>query len=426
MVVISAATYRYGVFGPDQVALARRRFPALDPEPPPRPWWWRVAVSAGALAVAAGVAAAIAFWPFSTRSAGPGTAARQPGLPAAIDRGRIVALNAVGYLALSDPDGTHVTRVSALGDAGQSVAAAPDDRYFSLGNGQLAVVRNGATLAAYPSKVPLSSQYAAAWPDSFADHDRDLVMLLDYGASSYSAQNPVTAFSLGTGSSSSLGTADSAAGDPQSVGAFVSVAAPATASVTAAQISPDSRVELRDAGRPAVVLATAGALNRALGQRPNDPVQLVPYPDPQGDKVAVVVQPVAGSPDGSGIVVLGRAGRVLAAAATPFGVQGIPAWSPSGAELVYASTGNTGAALFFWTLGRPPVARAVPPAATFSDSSDSYGWCVWSPDGRSVLCASTAGADQGNWVVASSTAGITLAVRGPGLPLAWLPGRSST
>jgi hypothetical protein len=82
--------------------------------------------------------------------------------------------------------------------------------------------------------------------------------------------------------------------------------------------------------------------------------------------------------------------------------------------------------VFFWTLGRPAVARAVPPAASFSDSSDSYGWCVWSPDGRSVLCASTAGRDQGNWVVASSTAGIILAVRGPGLPLAWLPGRSST
>jgi hypothetical protein len=411
---------------PDQGAPGRARFPALDPEPPPRPWWWRAAVAAAVLAVAAGVAAAVAFWPFSARSARAGTAARPPGLPAAIDRGRIVALNPAGYLALSDPDGTRVTRVSALGDAGQSVAAAPDDRYLSLGNGQLAVVRNGATLAAYPSKVPLSSQYAAAWPDSFANHDRDLIMLLDYGDSAYSTQNPVTAFSLATGSSSSLGTADSTAGDPQSVGAFVSVAAPVSASVTATQVSPDSRIELRDAGRPAVVLATAGALDRALGQSRNNPVQLVPYPDPQGDKVAVVVQPVAGSPDGSGIVVLGRAGRVLAAAATPFGVQGVPAWSPSGTEIAYVSTGNTGPALFLWTIGRPAAARAFPSAASAASAAGSYSWCVWSPDGRSVLCASTVPGNRGDWVVASSSAGMMLAVRGPGLPLAWLPGRGST
>jgi hypothetical protein len=411
--------------GADQGGLGRPRFPALDPEPPPRTWWWRVTVSAAVLAVAAGVAAAVAFWPFSARSARAGTAARRPGLPAAIDRGRIVALNPAGYLALSDPDGTRVTRVSALGDPGQSVAAAPDGRYLSLGNGQLAVVRNGATLAAYPSKVPLSSQYAAAWPDSFANHDRDLIMLLDYGNSGYSAQNPVMAFPLATGSSSSLGTADSAAGDAQSAGAFVSVAAPATASVTATQVSPDSRIELRDAGRPAVVLATAGALDRALGQSRNNPVQLVPYPDPQGDKVAVVVQPVAGSPDGSGIVVLGRAGRVLAAAATPFGVQGIPAWSPTGTEIAYVSTGNTGPALFLWTIGRPAAARAFPSAASAASAGGSYSWCVWSPDGRSVLCASMVPGNRGDWVVASSSAGMMLAVRGPGLPLAWLPGGGS-
>ena len=251
-------------------------------------------------------------------------------------------------------------------------------------------------------------------------------MLLDYGSSGSSTQNPVTAFSLATGSPSSLGSADSTAGDPQSVGAFVSVAAPASASVTATQVFPDSRIELRDAGRPAVVLATAGALERALGQSRNNPVQLVPYPDPQGDKVAVVVQPVAGSPDGSGIVVLGRAGRVLAAAPTPFGVQGAPAWSPSGTEIAYVSTGNTGPALFLWTIGRPAAARAFPSAASAASAAGSYSWCVWSPDGRSVLCASAVPGNRGDWVVASSSGGMMLAVRGPGLPLAWLPGGGST
>jgi hypothetical protein len=423
MVVINGATYRCDVLSPDQGALGRPRFPAVDPEPPPRPWWWRVAVCAGVLAVAAGVAAAVAFWPFSARPARTSAAARRPGLPAAIDRGRIVTLNQVGYLALSDPDGTRVTKVSALGAVGQSVAAAPDNRYLSLGNGQLAVVRNGATLAAYPSKVPLSSQYAAAFPDSFADHDRDLIMLLNYGSGIYSVENPVTAFSLATGSSSSLGIADSAAGDPQSVGAFVSVAAQAEPSATAQQISPDSRVELRDAGRPAVLLATAGALNHALGQSRNNLVQLVPYPDRQGDKIAVVVQPIAPSPDGSGIVVLSRAGRMLAAAPTPFGVQGIPAWSPSGAALAYASTGSAGPAVVLWTIGQSATAITLPPTPS---ASGSYGWCVWSPDGGSVICASTDAAAQGDWVVASGSTGVKAAVRGPGLPVAWLPGGGST
>ncbi len=358
----------------------------------------------------------MAFWPFSSGPAQSGPAAR-PGLPAAVNRGRIVVLELAGYLALSDPDGTHVTRMSALGNVGQSVTAAPDGRYLSLGNGQFAVVRNAATLAAYPSKVPLSSSYVAAAPDSFADHDRDLVMLLNYGGSSYSVQNPVTVFSLDTGSSRSLGISDAAAGDPMAAGAFVSVAAPPRASVTATQVSPDSRVELRDAGQPALMLATAGSLNRDLGQGRNDPVQLIPYPDPSGDKIAVVVVSASDSQAGGGIVVLNRAGRVLATVATPFGVPGIPAWAPSGASLAYASTGSTGNALFIWTVGRPGAPRAIP-------SGDStYVWCVWSPDGRSILC--DAGAETGpqGWAVGTTSGAAMTMVGGAGRPVAWLPGR---
>lgn len=363
----------------------------------------------------------MAFWPFSSGPARSGAAAARPSLPAAVDRGRIVVLAPAGYLALADPDGTHVTRMSALGNAGQSVTAAPDGRFLSLGNGQFAVVRNGATLAAYPSKVPLSSNYAAAQPDSFAYHDRDVVMLGNNGGgSSYSVQNPITVFSLGTGSSTPLGIGDAVAGDPLAAGVFASVAAPPTASATVTQVTPDSRVELRDAGRPALVLATAGALNRDLGQGRNGPVQLIPYPDPSGDKIAVVVRSASHSQEGGGIVVLNRAGRVLATRATPFGVPGIPAWSPSGASLAYASTGSTGNALFIWTVGQPGAPRAVP-------SGDStYVWCVWSPDGRSILCDATANAGPQGWAVGTTSGGALTMVGGLGQPVAWLPGRGGT
>jgi hypothetical protein len=419
-------TYRGNVSAPGRSGSVRARFPALDPEPPPRPWWWRTAVAAGVLAAVAAVAAAVTFWPSSSAPVRPAPAAGRPHLPAAVDRGLIVTLDRAGYLVLADPDGRHATRLSSLGSEGHDVAAAPDGRYLSVGNGQFLVVRNGATLAAYPAKVPLSSNNAAAWPDSFADHDRDVIMLLDYGDSSYSTQNPVTVYSLGTGSSRSLGVADSVAGDPLAAGVFASVAAAPEASATVTPVNPDARVELRDAGRPAVVLATAGSLNRDLRQSPDQPVQLIPYPDPSGEKVAVVVQPVSGSEDGAGIVVLNRAGRVVATIATPFGVDGLPAWSPSGASLAYASTGNAGRALFIWAVGGRNATRSFP------SGGDIYTLCVWSPDGRSILCTATAAPDQGGttgpagWAVLSTSTGVIATVPGAGRPIAWLPGRGGT
>src|SRR5258708_33465373 len=95
-------------------------------------------------------------------------------------------------------------------------------------------------------------------------------------------------------------------------GAFVSGAAPPGASATGTQVSPDSRVELRNAGQPALVLATAGSLNRDLGQGRNDPVQLIPYPDPSGDTIAVEGVAASDSQGGGRVVVLKQAGPEVA------------------------------------------------------------------------------------------------------------------
>ena len=215
-----------------------------------------------------------------------------------------------------------MVKLSALG-ANQGVSASLDGRYLSLGNGQVAVVRNGAPLAGYPAKVPLSSLIIPAWPDSFANHDRDLIMLASSGRS-YSADNPVSVVSIASGMSRSLGVADSAEGDPEAAGAFVSVAAGLVPSANVQQVCPDSRVERRDTGRPAVVLATARELDRELGLARNFAVALSAYPDPAGDKIAVEVSPISGS--AAGIVVLDR----TAASSAPPGRRSVCMGSPPG------------------------------------------------------------------------------------------------
>lgn len=403
---------------PGQANEGRPRFPALDPEPEPRPWWWRVLVGAGMVAAAGTVVAAVTFWPSSSGASGPRRTAAQSVLPAAADRGRIVALESSGNLVLTDPGGTHVTKLSAIGKVGQETVASEDGRYLSLGNGQVLIVKKDATLAGYPARVPISSIATPAWPDSFADHDRDLIILPGgYGGQGSSAQNPVTVVSIASGTSRSLGEADAVAADPQVAGAFVSVAAPQIASSTTQQSSPDSRVELRDAGLPAVVLATAGALRRDLSLGQNDPVALDPFPNPSGDKIAVEVLPVDGTT--SGIVMLNRTGRVIGTLLTPFGVQGTPVWSPSGTSLAYPSIGNDGPGLFIWTGGGQAAARPFPLSAA---NDAAFSRCVWSPDGKSILCERE-GPGQHHWVVVGASGGaLAEPAQAPGLPLAWLPG----
>jgi WD40-like Beta Propeller Repeat len=407
----------------DHADQGRPRFPALDPEPDPRPWWHRVLVGVGVVAAAGAIAAAVVFWPFSAGASHARQKAAPAALPAALDRGRILAQTSAGDLLLTDPAGAHVQKLSAIGPVGQGAAASLDGRYLSEGNGQILIVKRAATLAAYPAKIPISSVATPAWPEPFADHDRDLIILPDGYApqQGYSAQNPVTVVSIATGTSQSLGIADAIAADPAAAGAIVTVGAPPPASSSVDLLSPDSRVELRDAGRPPVVLATARELSRDLNMGRNTPVALEPFPDPAGDKIAVEVYPLAGT--SAGIVVLTRTGRVLGAVATPFGVQGNPAWSPSGTSLAYPSTGNDGPGLFIWTGGDQAVERPAPLSAA---SGGFFGTCIWSPDGKSLLCE-TGVPGQQQWLVMGAAGGVVaLSTRAPGVPLLWMASGSST
>jgi len=421
-----SAIYRGGVAGFEQDSAERPRFPALDPEPPPPPWWRRLLIPAALLMLAGAVVAVVLLDPFAATQGHPAGARaghRAQALPAGPRihaAGRIVAITPTGALVFADPDGSHLTRVRGLASVGQGLARSPGGRYLALFNGQLLSIKPGPALASYPGKVPLSSLYSVAWPQPFADHDRAVAMLQDYGSPSQSARNPIFVASIASGHTVPLGNGDSVAGDPQAPGVFVTVAAPLGRTAISLASSPDSAVVLRDAGHSAVRLATAAQLARDLGLHGRPPVSLAVFPSPSGGEVAVTVRPAAGGPV-RGIVVLSRAGQLIAripgalassrgsayASAEPVP----PVWSPSSRFLAFLSASQSGRqGVGIWLPGGHLVASQLPAA------NGSYGGCVWSPDGRLILCA----AAGGNWAVASAGGGPAGAARGAGFPVAWL------
>jgi hypothetical protein len=340
---------------------------------------------------------------------------RQAAAPAVRAGGRIVFVTSSGELALANPDGSHLARASSLGDVGNAVGASPDDHYLSLLNGQVISVRPGPELASYPAKVQLSSLTTVTLPDPFADHERAMVMLSDYGDPTYSASNPISVVSIATGRSESLGTGDQVEGDPVATGVFATLSAPTRGLAVPLQTNPDARVVLRDAGRPQAVLATAGVLSHAVGLARSLPVSLAVYPAPSGAEVAVTVRPAAGGSDG-GLVILSRSGRIITTLRARGGTGpalGVPVWSVPGRALAYLSASTSGApALSVWSGGGRVSTSPLP------SSAGRYSTCVWSPDGRSVLCPAAGGSE---WVVAPAAGGPPAVARGLGLPVAWLP-----
>lgn len=356
---------------------------------------------------------------FAGSPGGPAAAGRpghrQAAGPAVRAGGRVVFVTSSGDLALANADGSHLAQASSLGAVGQAVGASPDNHYLSLLNGQVISIRRGPVLASYPAKVPVSSNATVALPDPFAGHERFVVELMDYGDPTQSASNPISVISVATGHSVSLGTGDQVAGDPAAEGVFAAVTAPPQASAAVLTGNPDSRVVLRDVGRPQAVLAIAGALSHAVGLARSLPVSLAVYPAPSGAEVAVTVRPAAGGSDG-GLVILSRSGRIVTTLRARGGTGpalGVPVWSASGRDLAYLSTSSSGApGLSVWSGGGRISASPLPASA------GRYGMCVWSPDGRSVLCPAGGGSQ---WVVVPAAGGPPAVARGPGLPVAWLP-----
>ncbi len=329
--------------------------------------------------------------------------------------GRVVAQDPTGNLVLTQVNGTGVVALPRVGAAGgEVVVAALDRRFLATVRGAVAAV-NGAGLG--QAQIPVLTKAAVlGGPDTFADGDRALIVAatgnseLDSGA--------VSAITLTDHQSVDLGIADEAAGDPQAVGAFVSVPAQPTQSPPPGGYLgvPDSRVERRDAGRPAAVLATAAQLNADLGQKPAQPVHLSVFPNPSGDAVAVLVNPPTAGGSNVGMVILDRSGRPMGVVRTGVGPVEYdrPAWSPDGRSLVYATLGSSGTAVAIWSEGHVLLVRTAP------DNGADFGYCLWSPDASAILCPTFASA-RVDWDMGLARGGPLFSVPAPGTPIIWLP-----
>ena len=390
-----------------------RQFPLLDSEEAPRSWRRRLAIPAAVIVVVILAAGGFALVRSLSHKAPAATA---PAPPVSAP-GRIALITKDQNLVVSRPDGTHVVRIPSLEQAGQFVTPALDNRYLSLGDGEVAAATGHLPAMIHTKIYPFANGMQGANGAPFADHDQELLALTPNNYGPYTG-NQASELSLATGRSTAFGTADEIAGDPQARGMFVSVGAKVSlAAQSSNETLPDARVELRDAGRPTVLLATAAMLNRDLGQPRKVPVSLYLLPNPSGSEVAVEVGQVHGS-GSAGLVVLSRTGRVLGVVPASKGPAGSVAWSPSGGSLAFPVVGTGGAALGIWSPGGQIRSLPFPGGAR-------YDLCFWSPDGKWILCAAPADKKRNamfsRWVIGKAAGGAMTKVTGPGTPVTWLP-----
>ena len=396
---------------------------AYEPAHHAGPWWparRRPAIIVASVTVAAVVAVVLAVTAVSRPGRGADPAQVLAGLKLT---GQVIS-DTNGTIVVSDPDGTQqvvMTNLSPVGSGGPAdLSPSVDARYLATPRGDVISAR-GLRLDHTTVAAEFPSGYVAQ-PDPFAFDDRALVILSNGTQSPFS--NEVSVVSLVDGRSVTLGRADDAAGDPQAFGAFVSIPEvpqpPGPQPVLGG--SADGQIELLRDGSPPVVLATTSQLNTDLGLIRNQPATLTVFPDPEGDKVAIEVNPIYVGDSGAGLVVLDRTGHFLGAVQPISGpVQNSePAWSPDGRSLAYYTYGQRGAELAVWALSGRVVTRPAP------DPGDSFQTCVWSPDGSDILCPASEGAtdESSLWVLGAAKGGPLVQVPAPGVPEIWLPDRS--
>jgi len=337
-------------------------------------------------------------------------------------KGQVVSNAPNGTVVLTRPDGSHPVALPSLGTNGPAepttLTPSLDGRYLATSQGDvISVLGWKLDRTAAPALFPAG---ATAQADAFADDDQALVILTPGPDSPVSGQ--VSVVSLATHRVIALGAAADAAGDPQSLGAFVSVAELPQPPGAGTGAGADVRIELVRADEPPLLLATAAQLDADLHQAADQPTSLAVFPDPTGNKIAVVVNPLDAGNSDAGIVVLDRGGRVLGVDQPALGpVQETqPAWSPDGKSLAYYMFGEKGGEIGVWKVGGRVFVRTAP------DRGDSFLTCVWSPDGRDILCPAFFGTTNQStlWVLGSSTRGPLVEVPAPGVPEAWVAGQS--
>jgi len=402
---------------PPVEAQARLRFPALDPEPPRRPW--RIAGRI-LIVLAVVLAAGVGYSVFSHGGPGQrnGPAAQAAGTRPGGSRsgpafgGVVLAETRGGILTLTDLTSGKVVVLKKLGQFNTTALpeVSTDGGYLlDLDTGRLLSLSSLLHPAAVPNKLTFEPGLAPFFlPQPWSDHDGSVIAMNEL---SYGAGPPVASVqSVHSGSTVSLGKADYAAGDPQQPGAFVAV--PASTPPSKSGVQPDGRLDLKDVGAHARVLASSAALSHAVHITASTPVTLVPTVNPQGTMVAVEVQSIYGGGAG-GIVVLSRSGKVLGTELA----SGSPSitWSASGKTLAFVGEGTAGLEVTEWEVGVQSVTNVL------DGSGGASGYeCFWSPDGKSVLCAG----QNNSWIVTRpASPNDSYEFAGDGQVLAWLNGR---
>lgn len=330
--------------------------------------------------------------------------------------GRVVSELQNGALYLSAPDGDHrvAIRSRPFSAAAQALLVDADESVVAVAGSGFA---NTYALRDQSVAASLSETSAVTPLNPLTDHGRAVVVLIGHVGLPF--REVVGVETIDGDHVMRLGSGDSAAGDPEADGAFVTVAAPRGANdVVPGGIDalPDVRLELRDVGQPPLPLATVPQLNAAVHQSPGQSVNLGVFPDRNGQKIAIVLNPVGGAETNSPVVVIDRRGRVLDVVPAAEGPMEYTAvyWSPDGTSLAYATISTVGVAL--------SVVRHDEVASQSLESGTSVAGCTWSPDSAWVLCLAASAPTQ-NWLLASNDALLAPIYSLParGAPVAWLP-----
>jgi hypothetical protein len=328
--------------------------------------------------------------------------------------GRVMAVSPGGRLVSVDPVSGKAARlpVPAGGSPFVPASVSPNGQRLLDDAGMVFNLTDagGVTRSSAVSRI-LGGATSPVQSMPFADNSQALLAL------TRPAGGPATALvvSLIDGREFDLGVVDSAGGDAQSLGAFVSV--PSDPSQTGiGPVSADAGVELRIVGKSPELLSTSAEINEYVGAPPSRPVTLSVYPNPTGDAVAVAVNPLSPSKGNVAMVVLNRQGRLLASFSDRLGpIYGSQiVWSPGGHQLAYPTHTVTGPALATAT-ETGTVYPVSPPAG-----DTTFGPCVWSPTSTEVVCQSQTANGNQTWLYATSASPRMTPAPSPGYPLAWI------
>jgi WD40 repeat protein len=416
-----------------------RSFPALDPEPPRRLTWRSARWPAVACVVAGAVAAVVLL----TLSSSPPA----PALAHFADRDGLVVFEQQpsGLLGTAAPDGSHrmmLTRLGALQGIDLPVASS-DGHYLVNADGQLVTVgpAGPTSVSNLAERAGLTATaQAAEWARvTFAEGSRYVVASQCDTASSGIQTWVAHLIPIIGGQQRALGTITDSVGDPASAGALV--AAPTSTSAASSPFecyspvpAPDQAIELLRPGQPPRTIVTAAALTGALGWPRGTTVQLSAYPSPDGSLLALDVvagnpQTVTGPPAREGMVVLTRAGKIVADMRIPAGTYPQLRWSPDGQQIASCPAGRkVRSSVTVWAVsqGRGMAARTILLPGHHDLSCTQL---LWSPDGSQLIYAAQSSSKgitqavnlQRGWTVIDLRSGRVHDVTAPGQPAAWLP-----